>query len=147
MKRLIFILIISGIFYGCSYDPPLPQNGKFKITNYSKQDIFCYPSFEDNMDEIPLILNNETGKSNKFLFEIFDIPVKGSKSINGVSVWEDFINTNSKDSVIRIFIFSKALVKEYGWKNIVSTGKYTKKYVFNENQLESLNWSVFYKGY
>ena len=145
-KAVLIFLIISIVCYGCFYDPPLSQNEKFKIINDSGQDIFCYAALDDSLDEIPLILNNETRKSEKFLFQILEIPAKRVKSLNGVSGWEDFINQNSKDSLIRIFIFSKMLVKESGWKNIVSTGKYSKKYVFDENKLKKNNWEIIYKG-
>lgn len=145
MKKLILIILIFSLATnGCVYDPPLPKNEKFKITNNSKQDIFCYASFENNMDKIPVILNHQPRGADEFLFPILEIPVKRSKSLNGVSVWENFINTNSKDSLIHIFIFSKSLVKENGWKNIISTGEYTKKYVFNEMELEKLDWNIIY---
>jgi hypothetical protein len=144
MKVQYVLLII--LFSSCTYDPPLPQNEKFKITNTSEQDIFCYPVLEDSLDDLPLVLNNETRKSNKFLFQVLDIPIKNSKSLSGVSSWEGFIDQNSRDSLIRLFIFSKALVKEYGWKDIISTGKYTKKYIFNEHELNKNDWKITYKG-
>lgn len=145
MRKFIIIFLISFVSYACSYDPPLPQNEKFKVINNSEQDIYCYPVLEDSLDDMPLLLNNETRKSDKFLFKILEIPAKGTKSLSGVSGWEGFINDYSKDSLIRLFIFSKALVKEYGWKDIVATGKYTKKYILNENDLDKINWEVIYK--
>lgn len=145
MKKVIVIFLINFVCYGCSYDPGLPQNEKFKVINNSEQDIFCYPVLNDSFDDIPLIINNETRKSDKFLFQILEIPAKRSKILKGVSGWDGFISENSKDSLIRLFIFSKAFVKEYGWKDIVSTGKYTKKYILNENDLEKINWEVIYK--
>lgn len=55
-----------------------------------------------------------------------------------ILVLKSIISENSKDSLIRLFIFSKALVKEYGWKDSVSTEKYAKKYILHENDPKKL---------
>ena len=138
-----YVLVLS--LTGCFYDPPPTGDTRLKLKNESREDVYCYPSLDDSIRNIPLMLENKGVVSQKFLFDMVRIPKNRMISIRGASVWEDYINLNSKDSTIRLFIFSKAEIEKLGWNYIITNKKYLKRYQLKVKDLTNTNWIVKYR--
>jgi hypothetical protein len=134
------------VITGCVYDPPPKGDTRFIITNSSNNEIYCYASLDTNIKDITYLLEKKTDKAGKFIFPIEQIPSFTSKSIRGVAMWKDFINVNSKDSSISIFIFDKGVVEKQGWDQIIRNGKYLKRFRLKESDLVKMQWNIVFDG-
>jgi hypothetical protein len=144
-KHFIIYCILLLSLTSCFYDPPPTGDTRLKLENESREDVYCYPSLDDSINYMPIVLENKKVVPQEFLFDVIEIPKSKIISIKGVSVWEHYINENSKDSTIRLFIFSKAEVEKLGWNYIIRKEKYLKKYRLKVNDLNKMNWLVRYR--
>ena len=145
-KYCLLTTIMLIVITGCVYDPPPKGDTRFIITNSSNKEIYCYASLDTNIKDITYILENKTNKIGKFIFPIEQIPSFTSKSIRGVAMWKDFINMNSMDSSISIFIFDKVVVEKQGWNQIIRNEEYVKRFRFKESDLVKMHWNIVFDG-
>ncbi len=148
MNSITRFILLGSIFLmsGCIYDPPRDiSDHRFIISNRSKGTIYCYASLDTSINELESFGASEHNNNESLLFPIEEISPDSSASITGVTDWNGFINANSKDSTICIFIFDKKDVDKKGWGQIVVENAYLRRYQLNEEKLNEMNWHIAYR--
>lgn len=131
---LSFVIIIS--LFGCD-----PADGKLTLVNNSNDTVYySVAGCGDSIGSFPLAYKE--GRID-ILFssmllknEEYHVPV--------MDTWEYFINNRCSDSTLKIFFFSKDLIKSAGEDSIMKHQVYSKKERLNVKDLEKLNWRVSY---
>lgn len=135
---IIFLFIITTLFVvGCD-----PHDGKLTIVNNTEDTIFYSFSYDnDSISSYPI--NQKDGKDNYEDANIIQPKSENHEPI--MDTWEDFINTSCKDSALRVFFFSKDLIKTAGKDSIMKYQLSSQKLKLKVKDLEKLNWRIVYK--
>jgi hypothetical protein len=133
---ILFFLIIIVFIEGCD-----PKDGKLTLVNTTNDTIFYSLTYDDDDFSYPIV--QKDGKDN---YQFSDIIEPNNENHQGVmDTWEYFIDNKSKDSTLRVFFFSKNLIKTAGKDSIMKNQLYSKKINLKVEDLKRLNWRVVYK--
>lgn len=126
-----------------------PIDKRLTISNDSDEILFYITSASATLDGRSPFKNSFKIENGDTIWDessniIFPSSSK-SPAIIGRNGWEDFINEDCEDSKLRIFVFEKNLIDRVPWDTIVTRQYFSKKYEFNVQDLEKLNWRVEYK--
>ena len=151
MKRLIFYTFTYFIFISCmdKFD-----NRDITISNISNNDIIYSLSKTDTVFDI------ETSKILKYELDGKDVlKIDVSYSfIDSLNInkthridsrpfdWKSYYDPYNKGNKMRLYIIKKDSVDKYGWEGIYKHNIYNKKYTLDIDDLDSLNWTIEYKG-
>jgi len=147
MKKLTTILLICFLLQSCTH-AGVDENYLHLINN-SKNSIFLVISENDTIFNLEKFKLNERIKRGDHIEEvnllnmgIFSEEIKPKSTVDekGYNNWKYAIN-NKK---VRLYIIKKDSVDKYGWEGIHARNLYNKKYTFDIDDLDSLNWTIEY---
>lgn len=130
------IYFILFLLYSCD-----PGDGKLILINNSDNSVYYSVELcEDSIRVFPITYKE--GKIDTLFSNI--IEAKEEKQVVApMDKWEYFIN-ECKDSTLRIFFFSKELIRTAGKDSIMKHQIYSKRERLKVKDLEKLNWRVTY---
>lgn len=133
---ILFCLTIMLFIVGCD-----PHDGKLIIVNITNDTIFYSFSYDnDSISSYPI--NQKEGKDN--YGDSYIVQPKSENHEPVMDTWEYFINEKCKDSTLRVFFFSKDLIKTAGKDSIMKCQLYSKKEKLKVRDLKKSNWRVTY---
>ena len=139
MKSVIIITCIAIMLFivGCD-----PHDGKLTIANNTDDTIFYSFSYDsDSISSYPIHQKDEKDNYD----DSYIVKPKSENHELVMDTWEYFINTKCKDSTLKIFFFSKKLIRKAGKDSIMRKQLYSKRERLKVKDLEKLNWRVVYK--
>lgn len=138
--KIVFIFILM---IGCNYHKLDREN--ITLINKSNDSVYCILSINDSVKT----LNHYSGfpkKLNNYFYTFKVIaPDSTSKPNDRPEIWSELMN-QSKNGKMRLFIIEKKLVDKNGWKAVLSENIYTRKYEFNIDDLDKIDWKVRYNN-
>lgn len=138
MKSVTIIFCITIMLYTAGCDP---HDSKLTIVNNTNDTLFYSFSYDsDSISSYPI--NQKDGKDN--YEDSYIVQPKSENHEPVMDTWEYFINEKCKDSTLRIFFFSKELIRTAGKDSIMRNQLYSKRERLKVKDLEKLNWKVTY---
>lgn len=118
-----------------------PYDGKLTLVNSSNDTIYYNVAYcTDSILSYPI--GQKDGKDDSMFSNI--IRPKDEQHIPVMDTWEFLINEKCKDSTLRIFFFSKDLIRTTGKDSIMKNQLFSKRERLRVKDLEKLNWKVVY---
>jgi hypothetical protein len=136
-KKIVSCLIVVVlIFIAISCDP---MDYKLKIINTTNFDI-CYEISQDSFLNINKLYTRETWNQYCRISKLDSI-LKGYPVSDS---WE-YINSESKNGKLNLFIFKYDTLIKYDWKTIVDEKKYYSFICLSKRELDSIEWRIIIK--
>ena len=135
IEVVIYITIIMLINSGCD-----PGDNKLTLINNSEDTIYYLTSGNDSINYYPIFLlengNIDWHHSNY-------IPPGSEKHLGTLGKWEVKVE-KSENKILRVFIFSSALIKGINRDSLLHKQSYSKIFRLNLDDLEKMDWRLTY---
>ena len=135
-KIILFLFLINTS--ACVLDKNDRRN--VLIVNKSDTPIYCFYS-ETNTFKYYYNLHEKLDFDSKLMI----LPNSSDHLLDKPRSW-DVSEEDSFDHRMRFFIITKDSVDKYGWEKVAENNIYTKRYEYNIEELDSLNWTIVYEG-
>ncbi len=132
---IILILLLISLFFTDKID-----KRQVNIVNKTDDTIFCFNAIHHAFDNV-YNMYKDYDFDRKFMV------VGDSSSVfyDHPRDWNTAFNY-SLDGKLRFFIISKDSVNKYGWEKVSKDTIFTKVYLLDIHDLDSLNWTIVYDG-
>jgi hypothetical protein len=135
-SRLLIVIIAVLFIAGCD-----PHDGKLTLVNNTDDTLFySFSCDNDSISSYPI--NQKDGKDN--YADSYIIQPKSENHEPVMGTWEYFVNKKCKDSSLRIFFFSKDLIRTAGKDSIMKYQLCSKRERLKVKELEKLHWRIAY---
>jgi len=144
MKKFILYLLIIINCIACM-DKFNVNN--LTISNDSDKEIIYSLSNTDTIFDLKKMKNYQASQGDIFLLFVDSLEKKKTKIIDPRPPhWKSYYDPDNKGNKMRLFIIEKDSLDKYGWEGIYQKNLYNAKYLLNNEKLDSLNWTIIYKG-
>lgn len=130
------------IFTNSCLDPK-PDSRVLTIVNLTNDRIYYFDNINDSLC-LPLDQYNPNTWDTTFYY-VNSIAKYDSTTFSTIGSWEDY-TTRCVGGKYRLFIIQKSLVDKYGWKVINERNLYTRKYLFDVDDMANMNWTLKYES-
>lgn len=131
MKKILFLIIVSCVV-SCmdKFD-----NQELYFTNNSENSVYTILTYKE------LIYSNASigvSRSDSILSNV-------KYKLDRPGDWDGYLKMTSTGK-LNMYVIEKDSVAKYGWKEIHAKNIYNKKYMFDMDDLDRLNWTIEYTG-
>lgn len=136
ISLIVFISFVNLLFMaGCD-----PGDTKLVLINNSTDTVYFQVRLcRDTIRKFAIVENNEKVKDS----DLNILKINEERHFGVLGKWESVIN-RCDDSLLRVYFFSKNLVKTAGMDSIIKYQLYSKKKKLSVKDLENLNWRITY---
>ena len=149
MRKIMYIFVLIALmFIRCSSILDTAYN--YTIINFSNENIIFVVSNSDSLGTGYIDLSNRYFiaydewkpliKDSQYCY----IKKSSKKSVNSSGTSSELF-TNRKDHRVRFYFISESIFMKYPWDTIVKRQMYNKKFVYTEEQMDSLGWVIEYR--
>lgn len=129
--KILTLSIVCLFLQGCP-EPDKPFINSFELTNLSGEDIYIESRNRNQNDAIepnnfPDPPSRITEKGKKWTFALTERPFQ-----DGVKLW--------------ILVFKKSTLENNTWQQIRDNNLYDKRYSFNLEEMQAVNYQIIYDG-